>query len=662
MRKLTTYLLVMVLAFTCVFTLSACKEDVQTTPEKEIYSVALNEYDINLNVGQTFDLDVKKYDKNGKEQTAENISFFVEASEVASISKSGKITATQAGTTYINVQVDDCEEVACYVTVKSSSALNGLVINFTGKVYKGLSMQAYAMIYEDGKMVGYADNVTYSGSDETKATVTESGYVTGLEVCDGLKITASCTYGGKEYTTEKELSVYAPYYYVISNSLIRLASNTTLTGATNSAYTVKDDITVSKINVLDSEDREIVQQVTAKVINEQIAQIETDEQGKVKIIAKQSGVTSAKIDVSETNMSIVAKIEVYNTISSIADMDKLAFASLNNPSLLSGSYVLVSDIDYQNQVIYPIASYKLNDTSTANRVVGNQWQYHLNKAEDGYAPVAREDFGKTGQGLSDEDFIAFANKKGINPNQLSFSGVFDGNGHSIKNAQIFFGSYLMEEKSNNLSNPEYGSIFGYLTGTLKNVSFEDISIQDPTSMISQGKKFCADNKTLRKSTDGYFQFRGTAIVGRAIGADINNVYANINYNHKVSSSWFKGVLVSETGNAKISNCVTYSGGFNENDYGIDTALSATTSIVKNSLSLNVKRLSKNYTSTNSNGVEGNYYALHGKTWKDLAQTLGNGLTAEQSAKATFNTAIWDLSLFNATDGGRPTLIKGCSLA
>lgn len=655
MKKIINILLVLTLVLTSTFSLSACVDS--STPSAEKYSVGLNQYDIALNVGETFNLSVKKFNSKNEETAIKSIKYLVEADEIASISESGVITAKQTGGTYINVDVDGVE-VACFVSVRNSDALNGLVIIFTGKIYQGLPMQAHAFIYEDGVRVATPEQVTFSGSDTLKATISESGLVTGNQVCDDLVISASCTYDGKTYSAEKQVSINAPYYYVLSNTVIKLASTKTLSGKQNQSYSTKSGILVSKINVLDNSDKSTVENISVVIDNTDVASFEVDN-GVVSISAKDViGTATARINVTESNMTVVAKIEVYNAISTIEDMDILAYASLLDSELLAQNFVLVNDIDYENAVILPIASYALTSTANASRVSGEQWRYWFDKTEDGkYLPVARENVYKTGYGLTDEEFGMF---KGINPNNTAFKGVFDGNGHSIKNAQIFFGSILLVE--GNLACPEFAGIFGKLTGTLKNVSFENISIQDPAELISQGYKFCADGKELR-TKEGVYQYRGTAIVGTASQAEISNVYANINYNHRFISNYSKSVLAVEMKDAcKVTNCVIESGGIVELGYAITSSLSSDLGeVVKNCLAIGVSRFSK--TNISTVGADGNFFVDNTKTWSDLASAKAqDGTTAKDSVYSTFNSAIWDLTAFNYTSGGRPVLIKGCSFA
>ena len=661
MKRSVCKLLAIAFALVCAFTLFACDGGNKTDEEKnETYKVALNCYDVSLKTGETFTLVPKKFDGDGKEKPISEIVYSVEATGVASIDGNGVITAEQEGGTYINVNADGIE-VACFVSVKNSVLADGLVILFSGKVYKGLSLQAYAFMYSNGVRIGVPESVIYSGGDESKATVTESGLVCGKEVCDDLEIYASAVYDGKTYTASKHISVVSPYYYVLSDPAIRLATVKTLSGDPNEAFTEKSGVTLSRINVLDDSDRSVIENVSVSVADGEIAEISADGQGVISVRSKETaGETVARVNAEGAETTVVVKIEIMTAIAAVEDMDVLGYASLLDPELLAGKYVLVGDIDYRGDVIFPIASYRLSSTASATRETGEQWKYRLNKTESGYAPVARADFGKKGQGLTDEQFAAFK-VKGINPANTSFKGVFDGNGFGIKNAAIFFGSVLLVE--GNLAVPEYAGIFGRLTGTLKNVSFENISIQDPADMIANGYNFCAAGKELRQS-GGVYQYRGTSIVGSASGCEISNVYANINYNHKYIGNYSKAVLAVEMVNScKVNNCVIESGGYTDFGYAVDSSLSSTDgALIKNCIAIGVNRFSKNVIDSSLIGVDGNYFLGTGKTWRDLAViTDADGLTAADSVSATFG-ACWDLSEFNSADGGRPFLIKGCSLS
>ena len=97
--------------------------------------LTLNSYSVKLKVGETFLLDVKKYNEKDEELSIDNISFKSDTSTVANIND-GIITAVAKGETYINVIADGLE-TAIFVSVQSADLLDGLVIRFSSqKLYQ----------------------------------------------------------------------------------------------------------------------------------------------------------------------------------------------------------------------------------------------------------------------------------------------------------------------------------------------------------------------------------------------------------------------------------------------------------------------------------------------------------------------------------------------
>ena len=669
MKKLTVILLTLCLTLTSAFTFTACKDDGGSGgnpgDSETAYYLALNEYDLTLDIGDTFELDVKKYDKDGVEQTITNLSYNVEAVSVASI-ENGVITAKEAGKTYVNVTADGID-VACFLTVRSAGYLDGLTIRLTAQeLYAGIPVQAYAYVYENNVLIAEPEQVTWSIGDGEKATVSDGGLITPVATTEALTITASCTHNGETLTAEKQIAIVEPYYYAISNNMVKLASNVTVTGEENTAYTKIDCITLKKINVLDASDVSTVTGVSVSSNDKTVATAEATEQGVISVNGLNSGDAALTVTATETGKQVAVKVIVYNAIAQVADMDALGFASLLNPIMLSENYTLVNDIDYAGGVIIPIAT--VNDNG--KRVPGNQWKYWLNKTATGYAAVSREDFGKEGQGLTDADFNTFRNAKGINPTNLPFTGTFDGNGYSIKNGQIFYGAMLNADTA---AYSVYSSIIGYFKGTLENISFENITQQNPSGLpadvieplvMKVGYKFQANSPTL-------YQSRGASIVGKATNGVIENVYAEINYSLAFTTNYGtdKSVLAVEFGSGmKVSNCVLQIlDAGKETDYALDCSLTGTiTSSVKNCFAIGVSRFYSKMTDGGELGSSGCWWLGNGKTWADLisepaGSNASNVLSVEQT-KATFNNTVWDMSKFNANDNGRPELIKGCSIA
>ena len=121
MKKIINLLMVLTLLLTSIFTFTGCKTENgdENIKDNANYTVALNEYNIELGVAETFTIAPKKFNSTGKEVSISKVTYVVEAPEIASVDKNGVIIAKQIGGTYINVDVDGIE-TACFVSVKTA--------------------------------------------------------------------------------------------------------------------------------------------------------------------------------------------------------------------------------------------------------------------------------------------------------------------------------------------------------------------------------------------------------------------------------------------------------------------------------------------------------------------------------------------------------------
>ena len=130
MKKILNLFLSALIFSTSLITLISCSnEDENESSPTEIVAeegsyLALNAYEITLNVGETFTLDAKLYDGSDERQTAQETTYTVDVEQIASV-KDGVITAKQAGTTYINVYADGVA-ASCFVTVVNKNVIDGL--------------------------------------------------------------------------------------------------------------------------------------------------------------------------------------------------------------------------------------------------------------------------------------------------------------------------------------------------------------------------------------------------------------------------------------------------------------------------------------------------------------------------------------------------------
>lgn len=684
MKRLISFLLSCLLICATLLPIAACSNKDSSgsgdigNEEQEIIDgyVVLNAYEITLQVGEEFVLDAKLYSNENQELTPKKTEFTVDQSNIAEVSD-GTIIAKNAGETYVNIYLDGVSS-AVFVTVIPNNLINGLLISLsTQKLYKGVSTQAYALLYEQGVLVSELDAI-WSVEDEDILSVDADGWITPKQCTASTKIMVQGDYNGELYTAEKQVSVLEPFYYAFDQSVVRVASNKTLSGKENAKYTTAD-ITLNRVNFLDGRAETVaLSDYTVVSLNEEIVQC-NGANDAITINAQGAGQTALKATVNANGETAVVSVSVDNVVSDIADMDVLAFACYANPTLLSQNVLLVNDIDYNGAVMLPIAPYNDN---VSTRQIGIQWKYWLTKTNEKYELVNRADFGKNGVGLTDEEFISLAVAGGLNPgNKYSFSGEFDGNGYSIKNGELFYG--IVTTDSANLGYyASYSSLFGILTGTLKNISFENISLQNPDSVSIEGNEYGINqvytelgetpeivNNVLKKHTDGAYYQRGVSIVGFGTQATVENVYLEINETETIfaSDGLTMGALVCYGGSkTKITNCVADIQIKSRDKYHIYPLVGTGTSgTTKNNLCIGTDRCSKSIL------PDKKYYGTYGNWWAPttewnalFALSAGEKATNVQSLLdtiASFDSNIWDMSAFGAETNGRPTLKKGCSV-
>lgn len=685
MKKILNLFLSALIFSTSLITLISCSnEDENESSPTEIVAeegsyLALNAYEITLDVGETFTLDAKLYDGSDAQQTAQETTYTVDVEQIASV-KDGVITAKQAGTTYINVYADGVA-ASCFVTVVNKNVIDGLIIRFTTqKLYQGVSQQASALLYDNGTLIA-EPTVEWSVADAETLEITANGMVTPKKLAESATITATCEYEGKTYTAEKQIAVVAPTYYALSASNVKLASPLTLSGAENANHITKD-IDLKRVNVLTGEVEQIsAADYTITISDAEVATSTVTETGVQLLQAKNVGKTTFTATLGENGESASGKLEVAHTLASVADMDVLSLASWNDSSLLSESFLMVNDIDYQGDVMMPIAAF--NDNVKA-RSLGIQWKYRLKTAgQKGelYEYVDRAAFGKKDTAcLSDGQFNTLNSLGGLNKNNAaSFSGTFDGNGYSIKNGELFYGIVTINTSPDKYY-ATYSNLFGEFSGTLKNVSFENIGIQNPKDVIIEGVEYGIDamylggttpilENGLKTTDDGSYYHRGASIIGHGDTCVVENVYVEMRETEVYyTSTLTMGALICwAAGDVYVANCVADIQLLKENNRTVYMIKGTgdNTGTYKNILAIsnNATNAINHAKNAENLGFNGNYW---NKTtdWKTLFTLTAGTVETVQSIEQTvssYDSNIWDMSNFGADKDGRPVLKKGCSV-
>ncbi len=625
--------------------------------------ITLNQYSVNLIVGETFDLTVVKME-NGETASISKLETKSDASKIASVN--GKtITAEQEGETYIHVNADGYT-AACFITVsKATGGIEPMIRINDGKLYAGVGIQAYAYLSNAGVLGEKKNGVSWEIVGE--GAISADGIITPTATQTELTVKATFTVDNMPYVATQTFEVAQPVYYGASKATVKLAADKTVTGVENTKNR-KTDVTVKAIHILTGEELPLGNEAmdvyvgnTATVTAEKKA----GEAATWSLVGKEAGSTAVQITVGEGSVAI--PLEVAIPLSTIADMDRLAMATLNEPSLLQNSYVLVNDIDYEGQIILPIAAYGRD--SSSKREVGIQWKYLLDVTDDGYELLDRANFGDPAYHMTDEEYMSFS---GINPaaanKELAFSGTFDGNGYAIKNGQIFYGSMMSIGTETDGKYIGYAnSVFGKLVdATICNVAFEKLTMQNPKNYNATSGKWniTTDRNGVSLPIDnGNHVLRGGSLIASATNSTIENVYLEVDYSGFITDkSYPNGALVlmvpTTTGGERTSvnnNVIKitpgekattlHTGGFDTRYLTGQGNLTCWSGF--NNLGLGAKNLRRGDTATV--GTDGNYWSQTG-TWATVA-----ALDGYATAKATFNASIWSFA-----EDHTPSLVKNCA--
>lgn len=679
-RKILTVFLSVLIALSCL-SIFGCKKE---TPKGETnvpsYYLALNAYSITLKENERFELDVKKFNSKDAEQEINEMEITSDTEKIA-VYEDGFIVAKQKGQTAIHVSVDGLE-VSCFVTVESANVLDGLLINLTTQnLYKGVSTQLYTSLYRNNKKVSELDNVAYEVSPAGAATIDENGLITA-NITGEITITASCVVDNQNLSNQITITSYDSYYYSFNMPSVKLATAKTYSGETNTAYT-STKLKIKRINVISGETVD-VEDFEVSVLDQSIVST-TVSNGEITLTAGNMGETAVVAEIEGSVKKIVAKVITATAMASIADMDKLALAGLNaNTKVdLEGHYVLINDIDYNNDVIMPIAPW--TDSTSTTRTVGIEWQYRLtyNETEKAYGLVDRANVGKSGYGLTTAQFGDFLVNKVINTT-TAFSGSFDGNGYAIKNGKIMFGMAISFSNLAFISS-YFDSVFGQLTGTLMNIGFEGITQENPDEVSYDilslgverlGTSYKESTLSLTKDEFDDYYYCCSSIIGQGSLCTVKNVYVDITYSlRNTTDNYFNAALIAKgNGAIKVSNCVVkmYDNAIERNPKNgytcaIQGASTLETAVIANNISVGAFRIERRigWDGAYKNvGKNGNWNVSGTKTWQDLFSAthkpeVENFRSLENTIK-TYDTSVWDLSNFGATLLGRPTLINGCS--
>ncbi len=440
---------------------------------------------------------------------------------VAITGEDGAVTYTYTATT-VKRSIGYVASMAHYVGNDTSSVVKGYVdavakgVTVGGKTEDTLKVALTQITNAEGEPLSYAI-VTDPAGYAYKATSTneqvvkvENGAV--VPVAKAGTATVTVEFGTK--TATLNLTV-ANYKIIVDGNDVNEGDEFNVFSADEYLGVSKDE-TKTHTYAVQEDVGEGFKPVTATVTGNENGVVDLTEDGVVK-----GGTSVGKANLTFNVGDITVGTVTVNgcaKITEIAHMDKLALVTWDYKNdvetakkYLAATYVLGNDLDYAGQRILPIAnvapkigySYVRHDSSDklSNWWTGSDLGDYLSfnsviwrdiltaydnrgdadwrtvkaaKIADGTWATLKtvwedaNNFNKAG--LSTE--INFA---GSNPNYLPFTGVFDGNGYSIKRAQTISANFL-EVKIQTQEQFRFSGwcVFGENHGTITNIDFDDL--------------------------------------------------------------------------------------------------------------------------------------------------------------------------------------------
>ena len=486
--------LVVLLSILLIFVATGCNDD-----DKFTFNLNYTEY--TLDVGEEILLSADKSDETYEWASADV--------SIATVSN-GLVKAVAPGTTVISATAQDVTKT-CEITVNGElepAPYFYLDIAST-KVFVNSKIQIRAYFILGEYDIEVTNAVNWS-VDNSKATIDNKGVVTGVD--EGLT-TVTATYIDADGVTHNEtcqieVAVFRTIQYL--EEKVTLANPVTVSGANNnknvSYKPLIEALEGTSNNLLDLGSIS-VQYVSA---SESVATVDAD--GTIRAVG--SGSTSITATFEDKSSSIL--VQVADTITSKADLDKLGYATKegNDASLLAKDkyYILVNDIDYQGQEIVPIA-------------ISHAWQ-------DDYAQWARESYFE------------------LNPNALSFYATIDGCGYAIKNAVLPSSIFVRTDLDLGIGSCFIGSNYG----TLKNIAFYNLT----TQLVEEA---------MHDINEEYFLELSDTVINSGLVVEnygtLQNIYLDIVVRSKNYLGARSGCLTAYAlGGSVIENCVVIA----ETDY------------------------------------------------------------------------------------------------
>jgi len=491
----------------------------ENNPSEEVVTptITMSETETALLVGETKTLTVSG--------ASGIVTWLSSAPDVATV-ENGLVTGIAEGSAYITAKIGEAEATCRVIVAEQAVAVPTLVLDkISTEIGKGFSLNItpYVQIGMEFTKLDKT-NVTWETSDSTVATVA-NGCVSGIKegnatitakyVHESETLTATATFNvvninyHKAYVDGTEISSVNPVKVVVADEYLGTTSKSTAT------------IQITEIDIATDEEKDVTQNIVWQSIDPTIATAN----GATVTGATKNGSTEL-IGTLDGREVIRVCIDGWTEITTKSQMDALSLATWKEradeekvETVLNGKYVLGADIDYNGDYLLPIAN-TAPDLARMNGWPTGIFSYDSWVWEEILEPITpAAEWEALKFNTSDSTF------GGSNPLNKPFTGVFDGNGYSISNAQILDVNHLYAYRG---GAPQHfyaggGCFIGTNEGIVENINFEELRYRRYHGESAADRDIDLQSRTIYcKQTNDYLPYNNR------INETLNSALVRIN--------------------------------------------------------------------------------------------------------------------------------------
>lgn len=479
--------------------------------------IDLNSTSLSLIEEESFMLTATVYPTNA---TDKGVEFVSSNTSVATVTSGGSVYAVKEGTATITCRSTDGNASAtCSVTVKSKKiSVTGVSLDKTSLTMTEGDTQTLTATVTPSNATD--KSVTWSTNNTSVAEVSSTGVVIAKSAGTAT-ITVKTTDGAKTATcsvTVKAATVPVTGVSLNTTSLSLTEGETQTLTATVSPSNATDKSVTWSSNNTSVATVSSTGVVTAKSAGSAIITVTTKDGSKtatcsVTVKAKTVSVTGVSLDYTSLTMTEGETQTLTATISPSNATDKSVTWSSSNTSVATVSSAGVVTAKAAGTVTITVKTNDGNKTATCIVTVQEEKPSYYHIISSAEELIAFRNYinngGEEQNGRLTADITLSDTWQGIGTESQPFSGIFDGNGHSV--------SGLSCQSS-------YSGLFG----VVKNATIHNLTV---SGSFSNG------------------QYMG-GIAGMAISSTIDNCQSSIN----ISSGSYLGGIVGSSENCTISNC------------------------------------------------------------------------------------------------------------